>query len=36
MTDAERLQWLVDREQIRETVYRYPVAVDSRDWKLFR
>jgi hypothetical protein len=26
MTDAERLQWLVDREQIRETVYRYPVA----------
>ena len=36
MTDAESLQWLVDREQIRETVYRYPVAVDSRDWKLFR
>src|SRR5215510_6222239 len=36
MTDAERLQWLVDREQIKETVYRYPVAVDSRDWQLFR
>jgi hypothetical protein len=36
MTDAEKLQWLFDREQIRETVYRYPVSVDRRDWKLFR
>jgi hypothetical protein len=36
MTDVEKLQWLFDREQIRETVYRYPVAVDAHDWKLFR
>jgi hypothetical protein len=36
MTDAEKLQWLLDREQIKETVCRYPVAVDSHDWQLFR
>jgi hypothetical protein len=36
MTDAEKIQWLFDREQIKETVYRYPVAVDSHDWNLFR
>jgi hypothetical protein len=36
MTDAEKLQWLFDREQIKETVFRYPVSVDARDWKRFR
>lgn len=36
MTQAEKIQWLVDREQIRETVSRYPISIDSRNWKLFR
>ena len=36
MTDAEKIQWLVDREQIKETIYRYPVGIDTHDWKLFR
>jgi hypothetical protein len=36
MTDSEKLQTLMDREQIRETVFRYPLSVDSRDWKVFR
>jgi hypothetical protein len=36
MTDAEKIQLLLDREQIRETVANYPISIDSRDWKLFR
>jgi hypothetical protein len=36
MTDSEKIQWLVDREQIKETIYRYAVGIDTRDWKLFR
>jgi SnoaL-like domain len=36
MTDPEKLQWLLDREQIREAVSRYPVTIDTRDWKGFR
>jgi hypothetical protein len=36
MTDAEKLQILFDRMQISETVHRYPVSVDARDWKGFR
>lgn len=36
MTDAEKLQWLIDRERIKETVYLYPVSIDAHDWKLFR
>jgi len=36
MTDSEKLQWLVDREQIRETVFVYPVAIDNHDWKRLR
>jgi hypothetical protein len=27
---------MVDRTQIGETIHRYPVSIDSRDWKLFR
>jgi hypothetical protein len=34
MTDAEKLQWLFDREQIKETVI--PDSVDAHDWKLYR
>jgi hypothetical protein len=36
MTDSEKLQWLIDREQIREAVNRYPVTIDTHDWKGFR
>jgi hypothetical protein len=36
MTDSEKLQYLFDRTQIGEVVHRYPVAIDLRDWKLFR
>lgn len=36
MTDSEKLQFLFDRAQISETVHRYPVTVDARDWKGFR
>ena len=36
MTDTEKVRLLFDREQIRETVYNYPVSIDTRDWKLFR
>ena len=36
MTDSEKLQYLFDRIQIGEIVHRYPVAIDMRDWKLFR
>jgi len=36
MTDSEKLQWLVDRMQIGEHIHRYPVSIDTRDWKLFR
>jgi hypothetical protein len=36
MADAEKLQWLFDREQIREAVYLYPVSIDTHNWKLFR
>jgi hypothetical protein len=36
MTDGEKLQWLVDREQIKETIYRYAIGIDTHDWKLFR
>jgi hypothetical protein len=36
MTDGEKLQWLMDREQIKETIYRYPVGIDTHDLKLFR
>jgi SnoaL-like domain len=35
-SDAEQLQWLVDRELIVETVYLYATAVDDRDWELYR
>ena len=27
---------LFDRVQIGEVIHRYPVSIDSRDWKLFR
>jgi hypothetical protein len=36
MTEIEKIHWLIDRERVRETVACYPVAIDSRDWKLFR
>ena len=36
MTDSEKLQWLYDREQVKEAVYLYPVSIDAHDWKLFR
>jgi ketosteroid isomerase-like protein len=36
MTDTEKLQWLFDRAQIGEVVHRYPLSIDTRDWKLFR
>jgi SnoaL-like domain len=36
MTDHEKLQMLFDRMQIGELIHRYPVSIDSRDWKLFR
>jgi SnoaL-like domain len=36
MTDQEKLQMLFDRVQIGEAIHRYPVSIDSRDWKLFR
>jgi hypothetical protein len=29
MTDSEKIQWLVDREHIKETIYRYPVGIDT-------
>ncbi len=36
MTDPVKVQLLLDREQIRETVYAYPISIDTRDWKRFR
>jgi hypothetical protein len=36
MTDSEKLQHLFDRTQILEAVNRYPVTIDSRDWRGFR
>ena len=36
VTDHEKLQMLFDRMQIGEVIHRYPVSIDSRDWKLFR
>jgi hypothetical protein len=36
VTDQEKLQTLFDRTQIGEVIHRYPVSIDSRDWKLFR
>jgi len=36
MTDSAKTQLLLDREQIREAVYVYPVSIDTRDWKRFR
>ncbi len=36
MTDSQKIQWLFDRGQIAEVIHRYPVSIDSRDWKLFR
>ena len=36
MTDAEKLQFVLDRMQIGEVIHRYPVSIDARDWKLFR
>jgi hypothetical protein len=36
VTDQEKLQILFDRTQIGEAIHRYPVSIDSRDWKLFR
>lgn len=36
MTDSEKIRWLIDREQIKETISRYAVGIDTHDWKLFR
>ena len=36
MTDSQKIQLLFDRHQISEAISRYPVSIDSRDWKLFR
>jgi hypothetical protein len=36
VTDSQKIQLLFDRTQISEAVSRYPVSIDSRDWKLFR
>ncbi len=36
MNDSAKIQLLLDREQIREAVYVYPVSIDMRDWKRFR
>jgi SnoaL-like domain len=36
MTDSEKLHFLFDSAQIGEVIHRYPVSIDSRDWKLFR
>lgn len=36
MSDADKIQWLMDREQIRATVAHYPISIDRRDWRLFR
>src|SRR6266849_627215 len=36
MTDQEKLNILFDRAQIAEAIHRYPVSLDSRNWKLFR
>jgi hypothetical protein len=30
------VQWLVDRAEIAETVYKYAAGMDTRDWDLFR
>jgi hypothetical protein len=30
------LQWLIAREQIRDLVHRYALAIDSRDWPAYR
>jgi ketosteroid isomerase-like protein len=36
MNDSEKIQLLLDREQIREAIYVYPVSIDTHDWKRFR
>ena len=30
------LHWLIAREEIRELVHRYALAIDSRDWPGYR
>ncbi|MCU1454704.1 MAG: hypothetical protein JWN46_2850 [Acidimicrobiales bacterium] len=32
----DRIQWLVDRAEITETVYGYAAGMDTRDWELYR
>jgi hypothetical protein len=34
--DKDKLQWLVDREEIQETVYKYATGIDTRDFELYR
>jgi hypothetical protein len=36
MSDAQDLQWLLDRELIRDLIHRYALAIDSRDWPGYR
>ena len=35
MTDAEKLQYLLDRAEIHDVVVRYALAIDMRDWALY-
>src|ERR1700730_11850984 len=35
MNDSEKIQLLLDREQIREAIYVYPVSVDAHDCERF-
>lgn len=34
--DKDKLQWLVDRAEIVETVYKYATGIDTRDFALHR
>jgi hypothetical protein len=34
--DQDKVQLLLDRMEISDTVVRYATAVDTRDWKLYR